>query len=104
MFSVVNVLRRPWWAIYHLPATGRSPGRPKPLMYLSTLAPFHSPLPFISKNHSPVLGLNTPILLTPLPSQSPTTGRSLDRPNGSMHISMLQSSSHRPLPFKSRNH
>src|SRR5262249_17343346 len=40
----------------------------------------HWPLPFKSRNHSPVDGRYTPIFENPLPVQSPTTGRSSFEP------------------------
>src|SRR4249920_307439 len=57
----------------------------------------------MSKNHSPVLGRKTPILTSPVPFQSPATGRSPLPPNCSIHLSTPHPS-HWPLPLMSRNH
>src|SRR5262249_54397759 len=78
----------------------------------TTLRSPHWPLPFKSRNHSPVDGRSTPIFENPLPVQSPTTGKIISpglipscplEPKGPKHRSTLQSSQI-PLPFASRNH
>lgn len=75
--------RRRWYALltminspHHFPTTGRSPVLPKERMQVSTTQASSCPLPFLSKNHSPVLGRKTPTIAFPAPSQSPVTGRS----------------------------
>src|SRR4030095_8811299 len=70
------------------PTIGRSPRLPNGPRIVSFGEPSHLPLPFRSKNHSPVLGRKTPILLSP-PFQSPTTGRSPETPK-SKQLSVLQ--------------
>src|SRR6516164_11524175 len=59
------------------------------------------PFPFVSKYHIPVLGRKMPILTLPVPSQSPTTGKSPLVPKRLMHLSVVQPS-HIPFPLRSR--
>jgi hypothetical protein len=66
---------------HHFPTAGKSPGAPNGPRQASTVQPSNFPFPFMSKNHSPVLGRKTPILISPVPFESPTTGRSPLLPN-----------------------
>jgi hypothetical protein len=85
------------------PATGRSPSCPKEPTQRSILQPSNFPPPSRSRNHSPVLGRNTPILLLPVPFQSPAIGRSPLCPNDRMHLSLSQPF-HFSLPLRSKYH
>src|SRR5262249_47445687 len=69
----------------------------------SFVQPSNTPLPLRSNCHLPVLGVNTPMRVSPIPAQFPTTGLSVEVPNGPRLASMLPRSSS-PLPLISRNH
>jgi len=98
-YALLTMINSP----HHFPTTGRSPALPKAATQTSAVQPSIRPLPFLSKNHSPVLGRNTPILAFPAPSQSPATGRSPARPKLERHLSTLQPSI-TALPLKSNRH
>src|SRR5882724_4373322 len=61
------------------PVTGRSSGLPKGPEHRSTLHPSQMPLPFISRNHSPVAGRKIPIAERPCPRKVALTEVELAR-------------------------
>src|SRR5688500_19346914 len=65
--------------------------------------PSQTPLPSKSRNHSPVDGRKTPILVLPVPFQSPATGISPGTPKDATQRSFLHLF-HLRLPLRSRNH
>src|SRR5262245_3422899 len=72
------------------PTTGRSPEIPKGPRQPSIGQVSNVPSLFRSSFHRPVLGVKTPILGIPEPVQSPTTGKSLERPKGPRQPSIGQ--------------
>src|ERR1041384_6233500 len=70
-------------------------------MHTSTPHASNLPFPLRSRYHICVLGRKTPILILPVPSQSPTIGRSPFVPNWPRHLSLVHPS-HFSFPLRSR--